>query len=329
MSNVAFEDFINEKIIHGNERLTIVIGSGFHKQAFSDTNKPFNILTDWHCLLKEVSPTMVLSENNLLDFERYILGKTKCQKAKTVSKIENETLKCLAKKLKENQNFALKNLTEKYPINFLNPKYVSDVISLNFDNVAEELFKLKNKHFKKCQDSNKNKYFTNSETKDKFLSNSIFFNQYTNGSDTIKFWYPHGTIKRPTTLILSIRKYGMHLEAVENLRKKMKRDEKTNNYQIPNEKQTWFSQLVHSNVLILGAGISNAEWDLWSAFVARKRNFAKSDSSKYEKSIFQMKIREINESENINTNHFWFNPICIENSGANNQWEIVSKLLSK
>jgi hypothetical protein len=329
MSYINFENYINEKSIHGNEKLTIVIGSGFHKQAFYQNKEEFNILTNWCCLLKEVSPKISLTDNYLLDFERYIIEETNCQKDKSVSKIENKNLVLLADKLKKSQNITLESLSEKYPIYILNPKYVSDVISLNFDTVAEELFKLNYKKFKKCPNSTKNEFFINPKTNDKVLSNSIYFNQYTNGSDIIKFWYPHGNIKRPTSLILSIRKYSTHLKAVEALREKMKKDEREHKYDIPSEKQTWFSQLVHTNVLILGASISYNEWDLWSALVARKRNYAKAQHLINEKYIFQLKITEKNESVNINTKQLWFNPICSKNLEANEQWEMISKLLSK
>lgn len=325
---MIFEKFIDEKIIRGNEKITILIGSGLHKQVFSDCSTHNNNLTSWSFLLKSICSEIELSENYLLDFESIILKKTNSVGGKEAFRIENNLLKEVTKNIKSTQKFAIQNLAHKYPIEILNPKYVSDIISLNFDTTIEELFKHNYKSFKKISNKEKDHLFTNIKNTDKNFSNSIYFNEYRCKNDCIKFWYPHGSINRPTSLILSLRKYGMHLSVLEKLRMIMKIDERTNNYKIPKNRETWFSQLVQNNVLILGASISDYEWDILFALVNRKRNFAKNSNSKIEKFIFQMKISEAESNTSIIRNN-WFLPLFDKKLDANTQWNLLSKILSK
>jgi hypothetical protein len=321
-----FESFFEEKIIKEQEKLTLIIGSGFHKQAFLNKENVINILTNWCCLLRSINPKIELSKNYLLDFEREILNKTSIQDALNASKIEREILKDTAKKIKEIQLETLKSLSDKYPYEILNPKYVSDIISLNFDTIAEELFKKNHKKFRKKP---KSEY---QSKQNKQLSNSLYYNEYFFNEESIRFWYPHGSINRPTSLILSARNYGTHITCIESLRRKMKLNE-TNDateYNIPRKNQTWFSQLVHSNVLILGAQISDSELDIWYAFINRERNFGKKSNNKqYRSPIFQMRNNTNADKNLANSNEIWFNPLFNEDYTYDVQWNKLSKLFNQ
>ena len=102
--------------------------------------------------------------------------------------------------------------------------------------------------------------------------------------------------------------------------------EKQNNFKIPLQKRTWYSQIILNPVLILGANISGSEWDLWSAFVSHKRNFAKSKNINEAKSIFQMRSNECMSSGN-SLNKDWFDPLFDENFTFSKQWYLLSRTL--
>jgi hypothetical protein len=324
--DLNFESFFEEKIIKKEEKLTLIIGSGFHKQAFSQSDNYSNLLTNWSCLLRSINPKIELTENYLLDFEREILRQTNEQDMLNASKIERKILKNISDKLKKTQIKTLESLSNKYPYEILNPKYVSDIISLNFDTIAEELFRKNHKKFRKKTNS---KY---QSKQNKQLSNSLYYNEYFFNDESIRFWYPHGSINRPTSLILSARNYGTHITCIESLRRKMKLNESNadTKYKIKRKNQTWFSQLVHSNILILGAQISDSELDIWNAFINRERNFGKKSNNKQHRSpIFQMRNNTIADKNLTNSNEIWFNPLFNEVCTFDVQWNKLSKLFNQ
>ena len=57
-----FETYFESNISIGNEKLTIVLGSGFHK-----SNKLDNLLSSWGLLLKKLDPNFISQGNYLLD----------------------------------------------------------------------------------------------------------------------------------------------------------------------------------------------------------------------------------------------------------------------
>lgn len=207
----------NRLHLNGKTKLTLIIGSGLHKHAYRDQSCN-NILTSWSCLLKCIDPEIELTNNYLLDFERIIFNKTKTQRKTASSGIENLILSEVSKCIKDFQSLALKELSKNYPVEIFNPKYVSDVISLNFDSIGEKLFKLNNKEFKRSNLNIEKRFTQLNSKKSKLLDNTLYCHEYVSGSESIRFWYPHGSIQRPTSLVLSARRYGMHIATVENLR---------------------------------------------------------------------------------------------------------------
>ena len=92
--NKKFEYYLQEiKAKRIKKKFVIVLGSGFHKQAFKGTPDTFNFLTSWCCLLKEIDSKTSFSNNFLLDFEKIILKRTNNQDEKAAYKIEEDILK--------------------------------------------------------------------------------------------------------------------------------------------------------------------------------------------------------------------------------------------
>lgn len=307
-----FERYFESNVNNGKEKLTLVLGSGFHK-----SNKLDNLLSSWGLLLKKLDPKFTSQGNYLLDFEKIIINNSSSLQAKQV---EKNKLKEVAKFVKEVEDeIGIENLKQ-YPTDIFNPDFVSDIIILNFDEIAEKICK----EVLKCKISN----FEFVEI-DKNLKKGAKIHQTTRYRDvifptgkSIRFWHPHGSISKPTEMILSIRNYATHIASIERLRKYSKSKNSTN------IKKTWYSQLKYQSVLIVGASISAAEWDLWSAFVNRERNFSRAENIIYRKPIFQMRKIKDDDSKmsSDKNNEQWFKPLFDEQLSFEKQWEMLIKM---
>lgn len=306
-----FETYFESNISSGNEKLTIVLGSGFHK-----SNKLDNLLSSWGLLLKKLDPYFISQGNYLLDFEQIIINNSSNLQA---NQVEKNKLKEVAKFVKEVEDeIGIENLKQ-YPTDIFNPDFVSDIIILNFDEIAEKICK----EVLKCEISQ----FEFVEI-DKNLKEGAKIHQTTRYRDvsfptgkSIRFWHPHGSISKPNEMILSVRNYATHISSIERLRKYSKSNS-------TNKKKTWYDQLIHQSVLIVGASISAAEWDLWSAFVNRERNFSRAENILYRKPIFQMR-KSNNDNQKMDTdksNEQWFTPLFDEQLPFEKQWEMLVKI---
>jgi hypothetical protein len=305
-----FEYFLNKIVSKQIEnKFVVILGSGIHKHAFRNNSNINNCLSSWCCLLKEIEPNLDLSSNFLLDFERIILDKTNSQDEKAAFKIEKEILKEVLKKIKNYQNETIKNSNLIYPLSIFNSDYVSDVISLNFDLVPELLLTNNKKTKVNNLHEHKNKKSIIHSTRHRVI----------NG---INFWHPHGDADKYDSLILGTRKYGLHINKIEKIRMRSKHQKKPDNYQ-----KSWYDVLTHNPVIILGADISDMEWDIWNAIVNRERNFGKKENNeKYKFPIYQM--RELNSNDNCNakSNRIWFKPLFEENLSFEKQWNKLETL---
>jgi hypothetical protein len=306
-------DFINKN--HGI-KFTIVLGSGFHIAQNSNT-----ILSSWEMLLKKMYPNFVSQGNYLLDFEQMILSENSSLQSSDVEKL---SLSKVAKCLKEVQeNIDLEKLNQ-YPIEIFNPDIISDIVILNFDEVAEKICK----EVLKCKISSIQYVEIDEKLKSeaKIHQTTRFKEVIFPNKGIIRFWHPHGSIAKSSEMILSARSYATHIANIERLRKHSKSKIKNNN-----KLNTWYDQLTHQPVLILGASISNSEWDLWSAFVNRERNFSKKENKKFRKPIYQMRSSEnlISNENGKKTNQQWFEPLFDEKYCFNEQWSMLSKIISK
>jgi len=313
---------IIEKYKSQNQKLTIILGSGFHAQGAGSNS----ILSNWEILLSKLTNSSALSGKYTLDFEQIIINQTRNQNSsnlKQAHEIEKEELKRIALFLKREQEWVLSQNRFNYT-DIFNPKYVSDVISLNFDHLAEELCNFKYGNGEKIDFSN------DSSFSKKYPKNSISsiyqrtsHRKITDKDDNqIRFWYPHGSILKPNSITLGINRYAKLVEDVTRIRNYYKKYEKEN----PNKEivdLTWFSQILKNPVLILGASFSEAEWGLWSAIVYKKRNYAKSTSTSYENNIYKM-IDDKQEDKNLG---YWYQPL-FENKNFDEQWKTIEKSLS-
>ena len=306
-----FETYFESNINTGNEKLTLVLGSGFHK-----SNKLDSLLSSWDLLLKKLDPNFTSQGNYLLDFEQIIINNSSNLQA---NQVEKNKLKEVAKFVKEVEDeIGLENLKQ-YPTAIFNPDFVSDIIILNFDEVAEKICK----EVLKCEISN----FKFVEI-DKKLKKEAKIHQTTRFRDvifpngkSIRFWHPHGSISNPTEMILSVRNYATHISSIERLRKYSKSN-------CTDTRKTWYDQLTYQPVLIVGASISAAEWDLWSAFVNRERNFSRAKNIIYRKPIFQMRKIKDNDSKmnSDKSNQQWFKPLFDQQLSFEKQWEMLIKM---
>jgi hypothetical protein len=250
-----------------------------------------------------------------------ILSEKSSLQSSDVEKLKlSQVAKCL-KKVQENLDLEKLN---KYPIEIFNPNIISDIVILNFDEVAEKICK----EVLKCKISS-----IQYVEIDKKLKSDAKIHQTTRFKEVvfpnkgiIRFWHPHGSIAKSSEMILSARSYAMHIANIERLRKHSKSRIKSNT-----KLNTWYDQLIQQPVLILGASISNSEWDLWSAFVNRERNFSKKDNKTFRKPIYQMRSSEylISNENDKKTNEQWFESLFDEKYCFNEQWSMLSKIISK
>jgi hypothetical protein len=265
-----FKKLLKDKDI----RFTVVLGSGFHSEALGSGS----VLSSWPKLLKELDPDLILTGYYPLDYEQLIIRRASKQTELNASEIEKEIFSCVSNKLKSEQDKVLSEYKSLYPTGIFNPKKVSDIISLNFDTVAERIC---------CEvagvKSSKRLNIDLNSDKNGPLKVPYSLVDFPNG-ESIRFWYPHGSIHKSDKIILGTREYAKHISEVERLRNHSKKLEKKGE----TKDITWYHQLTHQPVLILGAELSPVEWDIWFAIVNRERNFSKSQKINFKKQIFQM-----------------------------------------
>jgi hypothetical protein len=146
-----------------NVQFTIILGSGFHRQFIGQDS----ILSSWEQLLNKLSPKQKLTGNYHLDFEKIIEFNKKPEEYS--SKTENRLLDCVKELLKVEQNRVLKDCKNCYPLWLFNPKYISDVVSLNFDEIPELLL-AHNKDNKLSEFTNKSSFRSDSKDSYSYLT---------------------------------------------------------------------------------------------------------------------------------------------------------------
>ncbi len=302
------KDFL--ELLHNPDvKFTIILGSGFHRQALGGNS----ILSSWDKLLKDQDSELKLTGFYPLDFEQLIVRKTRSQKVgkspeKAAYEIENRISEEICFDLKCAQEKALKFSKKCYPNGIFNPKKVSDVISLNFDTTAEILCCKKAK--KKVSNLKQSLFESEKNENFKIPYYLVQFSKFEN----IRFWYPHGSVHDKDNITLGTREYVKRLQTIERLRNHSKSNK-------DDEPKSWYDQIVHKPVLILGAEMSKDEWDIWFALVNRERNFAKNKNQQYKFPIFQMRECECKND----AQHEWFQPLFTGMS-FEKQWEKLEEL---
>jgi hypothetical protein len=298
-----------------NIKFTIILGSGYHKETLGD----HSILSNWKVLLSKLSNSSNFSENLTLEFEKVVNNRTKLQSEKASNKIEELEIKDIANHLTKEQEWVLSQEDRFYYPNIFNPKYISDVISLNFDYIAEE-------KTKKWLNYNKNITWKNQSSFSEKKTNSIY--RYTSyrgirnkEGEEIRFWYPHGSVhgrNKDKNIVLGTYRYSNLVSYLFRIRKHYKDLERQKIKDL-----TWYSQLIENPVIFLGASISEAEWALWTAMVYKKRNYSKGSNNKSEYKSFQMMDIKDNYSDD-----FWNEPLFY-NIDFKSQWEKLEELFNQ
>jgi hypothetical protein len=299
-------------------KFTLILGSGFHKQAIGQNS----ILSSWEKLLKQQDSAIELTDCYPLDFEQLIIRRA--QNQNQISEYASHKIEYLISEeicfdLKCAQQKALKFDKEKYPVGIFNPEYVSDIVSLNFDSLALEL----------CAEK-AGVEITSLEPmpfsyKGKKLEGVFYYEVKFSNTQSIRFWFPHGSILDEAKITLGTRNYAMRLATIEKLRKYSKYKETEERKSGSSIIETsWHHQLTHNPVLILGADMSMSEWDIWFALVNRERNFAKGNTKDYKYPIFQMRQCESNNKVQSS----WFKPL-FTGLKFDQQWSELEKLMNK
>ena len=308
MINPKFENLLKQP----ETKFTIILGSGFHRQALGANS----ILSNWEKLLKDQDPELTFTGFYPLDFEQLIVRRTGNQKdeesrQKAAYEIEKRISEEICFDLQCAQEKALKFNKHRYPTGIFNPKKVSNVVSLNFDTTAEMLCCEQAKL--KTSESNPSKFKSEKNEDFEIPCWEVGFKK----DDKIRFWYPHGSIHDKDPITLGTREYAKRFHTIERLRNHSKSKNE-------NEPTSWYHQITHNPILILGAHMSKDEWDIWFALVNRERNFAKKDNQKYKYPIFQMRECECNHDYR----HEWFEPLF---TGLNfdEQWAELGERLGK
>jgi hypothetical protein len=298
MVNSEFEKLVNDPTI----RFTIILGSGFHHNAIGGDS----ILSSWDKLLKELNPATELTGQYHLSFEKIIQSKKiTCEDS---HKTEERLIECVQKLIKAEQERVLNECSYCYPIGIFNPDRVSDVISLNFDDVPEQLLE-KSDGVIAGKFVNESSYSKSSKDSYKYLSTR--FKPFDFGKkEPIRFWHPHGSLEKIDKIILGVHRYSHILETVISIRKHHMRAKR--NKSIDN---TWNYRLLENPVLILGASMSSTEWDMWFALTSRERANGKSQP------IFQMRECECKKD----AQHEWFQPL-FTGMKFDQQWKKLEEL---
>lgn len=288
-----------------NVQFTIILGSGFHRQFIGQDS----ILSSWEQLLNKLSPDLKLTGDYHLDFEKIIHSKKiQCEDS---SKTEDRLLKCVKELLQKEQKRVLKDCKNCYPLWLFNPKYISDVVSLNFDEIPELLLKNR-KGVKLGEFINKSSFNVGSKESYSYLATRHKTVDFGNDGK-INFWHPHGVNQNKKSIILGLHKYSHMLETSIRLRKhhmKLKIQDKTD--------FTWYQAILQNPVIIIGAGMSSTEWDLWFALTSRNR------ANNPATPIFQMRECECkNDAQQA-----WFQPI-FSGMKFDQQWTELDKMFNK
>lgn len=217
--------------------------------------------------------------------------------SKAAADIEKDLLTRVQTLLKKETG--LLDFTQYESLKFLfNTDLVSDIISLNYDSLAEKICTVELNQQTKVEWENKNSCAENLSSKSKArIKWTTDYRSIGNTDEkSIRFWYPHGNIRRKNSIVSGIHKYSQLLVSFDRVRNHYKKKEKAY-FGLHKKPQkidwdsidlSWYSQLLNNPVIFLGASLSDAEWDLWTAITHAKRNFAKDKNTEYSHNMYIM-----------------------------------------
>ena len=250
------------------EGITLVIGAGIHqvpKWNCPCKHASATLLGSWDRLLDAVLPGMSHSTSPSLRWELGILSSVGLGAAQEKSDSLYKSL-CGTVAAAEANVLTFPALYE--PVRkVLASAVVQNVISLNFDLVAERLL---------CPYFDPRTGISNGNGKH-LTSHYKIHNK--------RHWHPHGNRHFGDDGCLGIRQYALKAADLETVRNKFKANEKKSGFKTK-ALSNWLDLMMSSNLIFLGTSLAFSEWDIWFALVNRWRNFAKEKNKRHEPKTF-------------------------------------------
>lgn len=289
-----------------NNRYALVLGAGFNASCVGENS----ILASWRTLMGRVLGRDIEDASPTHAFERHLLREGISGSA---AQRERVILKEIRNHLVWETERVLQSSTSSIPAFLFDPSWVSDILTLNFDDLVERYCRTRLRA--RVSAWRVPKGF---EGRQPFDRDSVRYRVLTfPDGGRIRVWHLHGSVSRPAGLQLGIRHYALRTALVEALRRHHKQWERRSE-----EATTWYSAL-HRPVMLLGASLSVSEWDLWSAIVDRERNYAKPENRGFRKPMFQMREQELGfQCE-------WFQPLFEEGGDHASQWKRLEELVRR
>lgn len=289
-----------------NSKYAIILGAGFNA-SFSPKK---SILASWRTLMERVLGRGIEDSSPMHAFERFLLAAGSTGSA---SQREHIVLREVVNQIRWETERVLQTAAGYIPAFLFDPSWVSDILTLNFDELVERYCRTRLRA--RVSAWRVPKGF---EGRQPFERDSVRYRVLTfPGGGRIRIWHLHGSVSRPAGLQLGIRRYAMRTALVEALRRHHKQWERRSE-----EVPTWYSAL-HGPVMVLGASLSESEWDLWAAIIDRERNYAKPENRGFRKPMFQMREKEDGFQRE------WFQPLFEEGGDHAAQWKRLEALVRR
>ncbi|WP_430411728.1 SIR2 family protein [Kordia sp.] len=277
-----FKMYADQWLANNSEYVVPIIGSGVNMQAASMEGSKEQL--DWEKLISDIVKECGVTDPKLLELPESFIRKwetvLRVYAINTKGYMPYKAEHTLQKKVQE----ILNNFEERSKDYSLYKKILDsgfkDIISLNFDRCLSL-----------AGNSNTIKSFPDEKSKDAM---PLYRHSIIKNAQKTRIWYPHGDTKRFDTIKLGIRKYGMYINWVENLRgtymeKWYEEDTLYCRYNrrswIPPTEwdkivRTWTTPASWVNVfksaplLFIGCSLLNDEWPLWYLLNQRARQTA-------------------------------------------------------
>lgn len=151
--------------------------------------------------------------------------------------------------------------------NVLASEVVQDVISLNFDLIAERLL---------CTDFDPRACVSNGNANHLTPHYEIHHKRY---------WHPHGDRRCRSDGCLGMRQCALKAAVLEQARMRFKAKQVETGFN-PKASSNWLELMMASNLIFLGTSLEFSEWDIWFALVNRWRNYARETNKLHEPKAF-------------------------------------------
>ena len=259
-------------LLKSKQTLTLVIGAGIHRVLNHDDPKVYEsclLLSSWFGLLSNTFPHFVYSKSPSLSWELCIQTNSSklSAKAREMSYM---------RKVRELVATAEETVLPAHHLNarvtrVLKSQKFSDIVSLNFDLIPEQLLS-------------------------KSGANQIILCQKTKTSERHRkvsgkrIWHPHGDRGHIDLMHLGLRQYGLVIKPVESARKFKEWERNQNDKsKFPfslKEPSNWIDLMIGHHLIFIGCSLDFSEWDMWFALVNRWRNYAIPKNKRYEPKTF-------------------------------------------